>query len=395
MAFEPKKADFNQINGGQEYNEESFVRPSDFNDVYKSVHYSQKAIELLTENIDTTDVGNIGNPSVSLVPITIDGVGYYKLKFANLKGDSGVGNATLSNQFGESSENGYTQQGVNSLLSRPNLLINPDFKINQRGKTVYNSNAEGGGYTVDRWKKSTYASVTLTDKGIQLKSINSTNSVYLGQAIENGFELYKGKYATMTIKYANGTISSKTGYIPEKLPTSTQSIVGLFNDFAGQTGTSLYLKATGELFAQIGTNAANTLEVEWIKVEIGRSATEFIPRLVPEEISLCKRYYQRIDANELTTLGMAFASKKSIDLNLSLPVGLRILPTVNADVSNIIAYDHTSNEYLFNVTGVTVSGTISNLLLNVNGAWTQGNLCDVNLSAGGYIELDAELYGHT
>ena len=36
-------------------------------------------------------------------------------------------------------------------ISNPNLLINPDFKINQRGQDTY-SKSSGSMYSVDRWK---------------------------------------------------------------------------------------------------------------------------------------------------------------------------------------------------------------------------------------------------
>ena len=38
---------------------------------------------------------------------------------------------------------------ANEIASNPNLLINPDFKINQRGLTEYKGYQ---GYTVDMWK---------------------------------------------------------------------------------------------------------------------------------------------------------------------------------------------------------------------------------------------------
>ena len=45
-------------------------------------------------------------------------------------------------------------------LSNPNLLINPDFRVNQRGQNEYST-----GYTVDRWSVS-YTHLTLPTKRI-------------------------------------------------------------------------------------------------------------------------------------------------------------------------------------------------------------------------------------
>ena len=37
-------------------------------------------------------------------------------------------------------------------FSNPNLLINPDFKINQRGQATYEVSSAGQIYSVDRWR---------------------------------------------------------------------------------------------------------------------------------------------------------------------------------------------------------------------------------------------------
>lgn len=64
---------------------------------------------------------------------------------------------------------GSLSQLVNYLgtkFSNPNLLINPDFKINQRKASSYTS-----GYTVDRWRIS---NSTLNATTMTLSNSNST-----------------------------------------------------------------------------------------------------------------------------------------------------------------------------------------------------------------------------
>lgn len=60
-------------------------------------------------------------------------------------------NSLLPVHNGAGLKKGLLSQLANYLgtkFSNPNLLINPDFKINQRGATSY----EKQGYSVDRWK---------------------------------------------------------------------------------------------------------------------------------------------------------------------------------------------------------------------------------------------------
>ena len=57
-------------------------------------------------------------------------------------------------------------------ISNPNLLINPDFKINQRGQSTY-SISPGSGYTVDRWKLWNGTLTVNSDGTITLKNIVS------------------------------------------------------------------------------------------------------------------------------------------------------------------------------------------------------------------------------
>ena len=60
---------------------------------------------------------------------------------------------------------------ANEIASNPNLLINPDFKINQRGQTEY---IGAGIYCVDRWYKSSSSNIIVTS----LSSVISFSSDY-------------------------------------------------------------------------------------------------------------------------------------------------------------------------------------------------------------------------
>ena len=66
-------------------------------------------------------------------------------------------------------------------FSNPNLLINPDFKINQRGKSTYSST--GAGATVDRWLGTNAKTVVNSDNTVTVSSLSGTG--YFTQHEEN------------------------------------------------------------------------------------------------------------------------------------------------------------------------------------------------------------------
>ena len=66
-------------------------------------------------------------------------------------------------------------------FSNPNLLINPDFKINQRGNSTYSSTGAGG--TVDRWVGANVKTVVNSDGTVSVSSLSGTG--YYTQHEEN------------------------------------------------------------------------------------------------------------------------------------------------------------------------------------------------------------------
>lgn len=149
-----------------------------------------------------------------------------------------------------------------------NLLINSDFRINQRGKTSYSAS----GYTVDRWQYREISGnvVTPTSYGI------STTSGVI-QRIE-GMKRYVGQTFTFSGELQNGTVQQVTGVLQTgTVPANDYMQFGMMAD---------------------GENAYCTLKQgnwKWVKFERGSEATPFHPRSYADEICMCKRYYQIFD----------------------------------------------------------------------------------------------------
>ena len=83
--------------------------------------------------------------------------------------------------------------------SNPNLLINPDFRINQRGQAEYTS-----GYTVDRWYSPGKCSAAPISGGVKLTSTVTASSTTHAFWQDFEFPLPPGKY-TLSLKAADVT----------------------------------------------------------------------------------------------------------------------------------------------------------------------------------------------
>ena len=186
------------------------------------------------------------------------------------------------------------KEGWNT-LSNPNLLINPDFKINQRGYQIYH--AHGGlpstetekynaDYFVDGWKF-IYGGETaeITDDGIVLtlsgnqgvkqpidsKPLRSLAGKTVALSID--WELSSGTYANFY--FNNNTVStydsgrkqqSFTAVIPDSISDSDE----------------FYCAISGD----------GVIKAYSVKMEVSNAATKFLPPDPTLELLKCQRYYQ-------------------------------------------------------------------------------------------------------
>lgn len=156
-------------------------------------------------------------------------------------------------------------------FSKPNLLINPDFKINQRRQTSYN--AEGTRvYTVDRWHIFD-CSATVLDDGLK---VQSNNKGWLAQKLE---KVVNG-VATLSIKISE--ISGKLSFA-DSVNDVTITSAGVY---------SITLSNVNQFSMLLHENTSAT--IEWAKLEKGSIATPFVAPNPAEELVKCRRYYQFI-----------------------------------------------------------------------------------------------------
>lgn len=168
-------------------------------------------------------------------------------------------------------------------FSNPNLLINPDFKINQRGKSTYSST--GAGATVDRWLGTNAKTVVNSDNTVTVSSLSGTG--YFTQHEEN---ISYGKHTySIYVQAITGTVKAfyksknskdiELGTLKQGLNTFTSVDDGF---------KSFFLKIAG----------GSSVTLKYVKVEQGTVATAFIAPNMAEEITKCKRYFQVLNVFE-------------------------------------------------------------------------------------------------
>ena len=270
-------------------------------------------------------------------------------------------------------------------VSNPNLLINADFRVNQRGQTTYsNINV----FCVDRWKLQD--TELIYDVATKTLTNTKTNGwCYMFQKIEDSAVL-KGKTVTISAK-VDGVIYSKTVEIPTTL---TNGALEYLNIDKGNIFLQVYSNSIiGFVF---GLKPNQSEIIEWAKLEIGSVATAFSPRPYAEELAMCQRYYMRYNTSSTYgTLTDCITANSTIQVRatLDLPVEMRVSPTVK--LNGVMQVVGASGNMAVSGLGTTIkTGNREILIIQVSGtlvAWSN-YFIQANNDATASIVLDAEIY---
>ena len=239
-------------------------------------------------------------------------------------------------------------------VSNPNLLINPDFKINQRAfKGIqFPSDLKHIYYTVDRW-------AVQPGQGMIVNS-DGTVTIYGGciQKIEKDV----GDNVTASVGVVSG--SAVANYDPQ---TKTFSI----------------------------TTDGESAIISWAKLEIGSAATAFITPNPIDELVKCQRYYIR-NAIARKPFGCGYAVNSST-ANIFIPMN-QLRSNISEDCIyfnnlSLVGYGHTTNSDSAIVTQITNAVVLYNgiSLQMISSDLTQGYPYMPFLKSNGYIIFDAEI----
>lgn len=259
-------------------------------------------------------------------------------------------------------------------FSNPNLLINPDFKINQRAKSTYSST--GAGCTVDRWVGTNVKTVVNSDGTVSVSSLSGTG--YYTQHEEN---ISYGKHTySIYVQAITGTVKAfykskdskdnELGTLKQGLNTFTSSDDGFKSFFLSIAGGS-------------------SVTLKYAKVEQGTVATSFIAPNQAEEYLKCERFYQRVslDLNPISlTNNQGFVP-------LNLETALRSTPTVSYLTNNIAVkktyIDMTVEMLQFSKAWMSGSNVLAFQFTTSN---NRISLIINNGKGIGAVALDAEIY---
>lgn len=284
-------------------------------------------------------------------------------------------------------------------FSNPNLLINPDFKVNQRGLTTYSEN----NYSFDRWK------------------IYNTTVKQLGNGIS-----YKGGSAT------TNSLGNLENYISQILDTElneeftisikVSSIVGSFRlEAMKKGGDSLHGKDALIGKKEITTNGIHTLTldgsstplsiirfgttsqngactIEWVKLEKGKHATAFIHPIYSEEYTKCMWYFQ-----PLVGARSGYVSNGVIYINVPEVNSMRTYkPSANNSKMNLSGFIYTGTGTVITVNASDITGAFVDDYKELSLTPSSGlknqlaslgiTMINYDISPTGGIYLDAEIY---
>ena len=216
---------------------------------------------------------------------------------------------------------------ANEIANNPNMLINPDFRVNQRGQNEYST-----GYTVDRWYISTDKCKAAPESdGIRLTAsvALASNTHAFWQNLE--FPPAGGEYTlSLNVPEVSGvwsarirTVNASGDYVDSYYTSYLHTGV---NKMSVNLPEGEYISAVSIGFNK-GTEAGNSLKLAWIKLENGSLATPFVPPDPATELAKCQRYFIRLK-NAFGWIGSGFTNKTLARCVIPLPTTMRISPTV-------------------------------------------------------------------
>ena len=159
-------------------------------------------------------------------------------------------------------------------FSNPNLLINPDFKINQRGATSY----EKQGYSVDRWKIWNVTVTPNANGGITVKNDKYSDTGTFIQILEN---------ATEGDSTLSCYVTSVSGTVTMVADDNSQVVL--------KQGLNVVHTSKSEKNFTIFLNQGTSITLKWVKLEQGSIATPFVAPNLAYELVKCKMFFEYIN----------------------------------------------------------------------------------------------------
>jgi hypothetical protein len=310
------------------------------------------------------------------------------------------GNTTVAAQLNE-----ITNE-VNQ-LSNPNLLINGDFQVWQRGESfnyIGNDIKTSNIYTADRWRmiQSNIGSTCYVLKGqgtgMMVTNFNKPSGVEM--CLSQKFEkpLHTETAVGFTLSCVYSSIMPAKLLIRDNNNNRTLAIVEMPTS-ADLTKVECSFKSSDlsndnkvEVLVQFPSDQAYTqghINLIYVKLENGTVTTPCVSRTYAEEILLCKRYYQYNPPN----VWFQFNRSHGGGLRCDIPVlPMRQTPTLIFPTDDFKMYNNASVWETIDKTKCVVSGNYSSQI-TLQVSTTSSGLADyMTFIAQGIPSFDSEIY---
>lgn len=306
--------------------------------------------------------------------------------------------AELEKRLGDKADVGHTHTVADITdcvePSNPNLLTNPDFRVNQRGMTEYSS-----GYSADRWFiEGNKCTVTAGADGVLIKSAIKldSNTHAFWQKAEN--PLAPGKYTlSLNVLEVSGVWSARIRTVNASGDYVDSYYTSVLHNGVNKVSVDL---SEGEYISAVsvginkGTEVGNSLKLAWVKLEVGDGATPFVPPDPATELAKCQRYLYVLRGS-LLRAGLAEAYSTSYAIfYLYAPASFRTIPSVSFE--NVVLSSTKDGSVYSEAASIQVRGCNSNavkLLVNAADSLTIGEQYELSHKPDttGSIILSAEL----
>lgn len=306
--------------------------------------------------------------------------------------------AELEKRLGDKADVGHTHTVADITdcvePSNPNLLTNPDFRVNQRGMTEYSS-----GYSADRWFiEGNKCTVTAGADGVLIKSAIKldSNAHVFWQKAEN--PLAPGKYTlSLNVLEVSGVWSARIRTVNASGDYVDSYYTSVLHNGVNKVSVDL---SEGEYISAVsvginkGTEAGNSLKLAWVKLEVGDGAAPFVPPDPATELAKCQRYLYVLRGS-LLRAGLAEAYSTSYAIfYLYAPASFRTIPSVSFE--NVVLSSTKDGSVYSEAASIQVRGCNSNavkLLVNAADSLTIGEQYELSHKPDttGSIILSAEL----
>ena len=181
-------------------------------------------------------------------------------------------------------------------ISNPNLLINGDFQVWQRGESFSNI---ANKYTADRWMiKNAKSATPLVEK-----SVSTPNGEPMCQSMHIKDTANENTYLAYNFEHAiKGTYTLSFWYFSTTQISTYIHDNGSYVKLMDLAASSVWRRAHVSFYANavdfiniIHAMKAGECYITGIKLEVGTTATPFVPRSHAEEVVLCKRFCQTVN----------------------------------------------------------------------------------------------------